>query len=698
MDQFSFQYPTWFLFLCIGAALFVSLLVYYKSRQFSERPFWHKLILASLRFLASFLIFFLLLHPLFKKYEQDIKKPLVVIAQDMTASLCVRDSQWMSDYYKDQEKESDKWKQKYDVKWLGFGDHIVTEFSPYCNHKKTNITQIFDNIQDQSDLQNLKAVVLCSDGIYNAGKNPLYHSLLSGVKVHTVLLGDSTQEKDLRVQRIFHNEIIYTGDQFAVECDIQSSFSKGNKYNVRLSQWDNGKWKTLKESTRNIESDYSFQTEEFVIQADKPGLQKFLIQCSSISGERNTRNNSREFFVEFLDARKKILIYAQSAHPDIAAMREALLSNKNYEVDVNYTGSSIQGIEKYALAILHQCPSSASDDLSQIQKLKNAGVPLLYIIGAQTDLNSFNNIQDIVQITGSNKSMNDAQAVFKKGFSAFTISDQLSQTFDRLPPLSAPFGNYKLNPNAQVFLFQKIGKIETNYPLWIMQDQTGSKSAVICGEGLWKWKFNNYLQENNFELFYEIISKTVQFTSTKDDKRKFKVSQNKRLYDETENIVLNAELYNDNYERINEPDVNFQLFKNTGEKYPYTFGKKDNIYELQLGNLAAGDYSYKAETSWNGKSWTQDGKFSVSKLDIETENVMADHNLLRSISEKTGGISILKNNWQELTNNLLQEDNSKPIVYQTLHIKSLLDEKFLFFLIFLLLALEWFLRRFWGSY
>ena len=117
-----------------------------------------------------------------------------------------------------------------------------------------------------------------------------------------------------------------------------------------------------------------------------------------------------------------------------------------------------------------------------------------------------------------------------------------------------------------------------------------------------------------------------------------------------------------------------------------------------MGNLAAGDYSYKAETSWNGKSWTQDGKFSVSKLDIETENVMADHNLLRSISEKTGGISILKNNWQELTNNLLQEDNSKPIVYQTLHIKSLLDEKILFFLIFLLLALEWFLRRFWGSY
>ena len=86
------------------------------------------------------------------------------------------------------------------------------------------------------------------------------------------------------------------------------------------------------------------------------------------------------------------------------------------------------------------------------------------------------------------------------------------------------------------------------------------------------------------------------------------------MYDETENIVLNAELYNDNYERINEPDVNFQLFKNTGEKYPYTFGKKDNIYELQLGNLAAGDYSYKAETSWNGKSWTQDGKFSVSKM------------------------------------------------------------------------------------
>ncbi|MBK7226795.1 MAG: hypothetical protein IPH96_15820 [Saprospiraceae bacterium] len=46
----------------------------------------------------------------------------------------------------------------------------------------------------------------------------------------------------------------------------------------------------------------------------------------------------------------------------------------------------------------------------------------------------------------------------------------------------------------------------------------------------------------------------------------------------------------------------------------------------------------------------------------------------------------------------LQQDNtSKPIIYQHLDIKPLLNEKILFFIIALLLLVEWFLRRFWGA-
>ena len=68
-------------------------------------------------------------------------------------------------------------KQKYDVKWLDLAIILSLNFPTVIT--KTNITQIFDNIQDQSDLQNLKVVVLCSDGIYNAGKKSFYHSLLA---------------------------------------------------------------------------------------------------------------------------------------------------------------------------------------------------------------------------------------------------------------------------------------------------------------------------------------------------------------------------------------------------------------------------------------------------------------------------------------------------------------------------------------
>ncbi|MDQ3142192.1 MAG: hypothetical protein M3Q56_08095 [Bacteroidota bacterium] len=698
MAEFSFQYPAWFIIFCIIAGIAVSGLLYYNSKQWHERPWLHKLLLATLRALSVSLLAFLLLNPLLRYFKKEIKKPIIVFAQDHSASIISRDSNWVSAYQNDRTTFIQSASEKFDVHVVQFGEEADMESLLLFPDKVTDMNKAFEFVSDQFDPQFLKCIVIATDGIYNTGKNPLYHPLVSAIPVHTILLGDSLQEKDVAIQRVYHNEIIYSGDPFSIQTDIQAYNASGSNIKINLFINESSGWKSLFESTETIKEDGFFINKEIIVPATKPGIIKYKVQCSTIPGERNTRNNSKEFFVEVLDSKKKILLLASSPHPDISAIKEVLLSNKNYEVDVKYIHESISNLENYTLVFLHQIPDKKSGLHNNLKRIESLKIPRVFIIGNQSDLTSFNQSQEVVKITPNNQNGNEAQAIFTKSFSLFTITDELKNKIENLPPLLVPFGSYALHPNAQVLALQKIGKVETNYPLWIFLENQGQKTSVICGEGLWKWKITDYLQSNSFINFQEILQKTTQYISSKEDKRKFRVNLSKRIFQQNDAILFNAELYNDNFEKINSPDANLSIIDQSNTKYDYTFGKKDSYYELNAGSLPAGEYRYTAQTKWNGIPYKVEGRFGIQESNSELDYLVADHNLLRSISQKSEGIAIHKNEFQKLSDYLNADSQSKPVLFQSLEIKALIDLKWIFFLILLLLSTEWFLRRYWGSY
>jgi hypothetical protein len=294
--------------------------------------------------------------------------------------------------------------------------------------------------------------------------------------------------------------------------------------------------------------------------------------------------------------------------------------------------------------------------------------------------------------------MNESLPEYNANFNVFVLSDEVLESAKRYPPLSCPFGSYVVDPDAHMMSKQKIGKISTEYPMIVCSNKNGQKLSFILGEGLWKWRFNDFVNKQHFNAFYEIISKLIQFTGTKEDKRKFKVTQTKRIFDENEPVLFNAELYNDNYERINVPDVTMDISDQDGSKYTYLFSKKDNFYELNIPTLPSGEFQYHATTLWNGKEHKVTGHFSVRALDFETSNLTADWPLMRSLAEKSNGIAFRMNQFDQLTKQLLDDEQAKPIIYLNQEVKPLLENKWIFLLIFLFLAAEWFLRRLWGSY
>lgn len=77
---------------------------------------------------------------------------------------------------------------------------------------------------------------------------------------------------------------------------------------------------------------------------------------------------------------------------------------------------------------------------NQIESARKLQIPSLFILGPLTDINQFNNSQDIVSISGTNKTTSEATPIIKPGFNQFILSDQSLDYINKLPPLNAPLG------------------------------------------------------------------------------------------------------------------------------------------------------------------------------------------------------------------------------------------------------------------
>ena len=229
-------------------------------------------------------------------------------------------------------------------------------------------------------------------------------------------------------------------------------------------------------------------------------------------------------------------------------------------------------------------------------------------------------------------------------------------------------------------------------------EKGGIKTTVFCGEGIWKWRLFDYLQHKNYDLTTELINKTIQVTSVKSDKRKFRANTSKNLYKENEAVLFDAQLYNDSYEMINEPDVKLVIKDESNKEYNYTFSKTQNYYSLNADLFTQGSYTYTASTTYNGKVLTVSGRFNVEAIQLEQYDLTARHGLLRELSSKYNGKMFYPSNMKELGDMVLANENIKPVLYESSSTQSIINLKWIFFLLLALLSVEWFLRRYFGNY
>jgi membrane protein implicated in regulation of membrane protease activity len=165
MLDFSFQYPAWFLILCVLLGLGYAMLLYYRDTTFKEQAPRLNLWLGILRFLAVTILSALLLSPLLKSYFTETKKPIVVLAQDQSESMASDlKGEALEKYKQDWAGLKNALSESYEVHEIAFGDQVREGVDFSFTDKVSNFSELVRGVYDLYGGQNFGALVLASDG------------------------------------------------------------------------------------------------------------------------------------------------------------------------------------------------------------------------------------------------------------------------------------------------------------------------------------------------------------------------------------------------------------------------------------------------------------------------------------------------------------------------------------------------------
>lgn len=679
------------------AGVTYSALFYRKDKALNETPQWLIYVMSLARFLAIFILGVLLLKPLIESESQKIEKPIVVIAQDNSESIVFnKDSLfYRNEYINKVNTLKNDLAADYQVEVISFGDEIKDSLSFDYSDKQTDLSLLMNEIESKYFGRNLGAVILASDGLYNKGLNPLYsNQFINATTFYTVALGDTNKKKDLAIANIANNKLAYLGNDFPVEVVVNADYLKGQTLVATISRNGN----EISKQEKEITAENEVFTLPFKIEADKAGKQLYTVELNPLEGEFTLLNNKQELFIEVLDNKQEILIVIAAPHPDVAAIKYAIEKNINYKVDVKNIGDYSGGLERYNLVILHQVPSINGGEQKLINDIKKNKLPVLYFVGGQSNYASFNQLKTGLNLVGANGST-DAKPALNNGFSNFTVEDNIKDLVPNLPPVQIPFASdYQVTNAVNVLFFQRIGNTTTNFPLVGFNASGDQKIGFILGEGIWRWKFQDYIKNKTNAGFESLISKIIQYLAVKEDKSKFRVYAESE-YLENEKVIFNAELYDDIYELVNDAEVNLIITNDNGEELPTkTFSKAGQSYRLDAGVFGPGKYSYKAVTTYNGKNYNVEGEFVVKALKVEYLNTVANHQLLYSLSEKTGGKMYSKEDFQSIVNDIKKNNKIASISYVNQELTDVIKWGWILVILISLLSLEWFLRKRYGAY
>lgn len=674
---------SWLLIFFFLVSIAVSWFSYSKTQPVLTNFF--KILLVSLRSVALMVLFFIVFEPVLNIIKASFKKPVIAILYDNSKSAGFKNNKLNRmeevknainsanlvnnsdvDIYNIIFDEDAKEKMQFSFDSLNFKGEL------------TDISKAFEFLKNHIEDKPLHSVILFSDGIYNAGTTPLYSASSLGVPVFPIGIGDTVSTGDVSITAIETNEFAYVDNPVGVRVKFSSFGYDNETVNLTISENENVLFK--KEIVVN-KNNSEYQA-EFSFTPKIEGVRKLTATISELKDEATTANNRVSEFINILKNKRKVVLFAGYPSSDVSFINQSLSLEKGLEIkqfiqkigSEFYTNPTKADLQDAEMIIFAGFPiSSTPQNVIELLKSElNAGKPLMFIAGLQTDYKKLEQFDEFLPFKTMSSNINEFSALpnFKKEALSNPIlkingTDEDLTFWNQLPPLFKTETYVKLKPESELLSTFKVNNVALNEPLIISRKFQNKKSMAVMGYGLYRWKLLGYASDkangNNatIDLYDKFINNSMKWLSVKNDSKNVIIKTNKRSYLNSEKINFFAQVYDESMNPLSIATVKATITGTNFSKEIQLTSIGDGKYEYSLEPLKEGEYYFSGFAENNGKKLgTDNGKFFVGESPIEYMNLSMNKELLSNIATSTSGKFFHSSETKDL---LSQINKIKPI-------------------------------------
>ncbi|MCS3647014.1 hypothetical protein [Salinibacter ruber] len=714
---FSFGYSPWLLLLCVAVAGGLTYWTY-RATVPSLSVGW-RLLLGGLRFLALALICFLLFEPVLQQFRSTERPPVLAVLVDDSQSMQVVTAGDTSaarpnaartsvrpvlDALQDEAMPGTARFFRVGEASRALSGGIIDSLR--FDGARTDLSSGLQAAPEELRDENLGGIVLVSDGQYNTGQNPLRVADRSPVPVHTVTVGDTARQRDLRVQDVSTNDRAYLNSSVPVRVTLSVTEGPGQPVPVTLEQ----SGRTLDQRPVRLPDGTGEVSVDLTFEPEQAGLQQVTVRVPELAGEVTTRNNAQSTSLRVLESKRQVLLLGAAPAPDVSALRRVYERTADTEVTVRIPtpdGTFLEGplpddLSAFDVVVLAGFPSpSVPDDVVQrVATLVNDGTPALFFLDRQTDLAAWTeHFEASLPARPDASTSSFAEASFRIVESArqhpvFRIEGAEGALFERLPPLQVPASAWTPTPDAQV-----LGTAATtSAPLLVLRRRAGLRTAAFLGSGVWRWALLPSELRAADPLWPGLASNLLRWAGTEADDSPVRVRPTASTFGGTDVVSFTGQVYDQSRQPVSDATVKVTVTDSTGTEYPYTMDPTgQGRYTLDVGTLPEGTYQYEAQARLGEADLGTDrGEFSVAPLRIEYQSPRADAVLMRQLASRAGGTAYTPETIDRLPAELAGQASFSSDVVQRSSEAELWRTSLFLIAILALLASEWTLRKFLG--
>ncbi|MEX0684987.1 MAG: hypothetical protein WD267_09225 [Balneolales bacterium] len=699
-EGFSAAYNILFL---IALLVFTLGVAYWTYRNVSGVSKPIRGVLITLRASVFLILILLLLNPVFTILQENRVKPEIAVLLDNSQSTIIEKGIYSG--------ETDYKKAIGD---LGLADtsNILFKTWAFSNESRempvdslnfsgteTDINTALTTFREQ--MTDEIAVILISDGIINKGRDPSYAASRFPLPIFTIALGDTSRLDDIVVQNVTSNSTGYKNTSTPVEVSVFTNGFPNTNITVQLMR----DGKVIDEQIfQSDQSMLSVQDISFEVELESVGLQQYEINIPEVEGEWTTANNQEVFNIDVLDDKVRIMHLAFDIHPDVKTVRSILRSDDSIDLDYRtwiagerfVEGDFPQNQDTLDLIILHGFPSgNQPETLIQQVREYTQGKPIVFLSGVNMDYNLFTSLYgDLSPVTVSSDSeKRDVRPLINSGQKNHPVLELPEANLDRAPPLYGPVDNINSVSGSQILMITNFRGTDLETPMLTTRTIGNIRTALLSAHGFYRWFLSPDVQLREYTI--ELFNNIVKWTASPPDNRLLDIQPTKTMFNETENVLIDAFLRNEAGQEENNAIIEVEI---SGDGYEDRLYKMSNQgrgqYRLRLGNLPEGMYQFDA-SAMKGNHIIEErtGEFSVGSTNLEFVNTKRNDALLTYIAEQSGGAYYRYDSVDDLKERLHQDGFFNIQTHITNREVLGYQNPFWFILVVLLLSAEWVIRK-----